>query len=165
MARHAPYQSQLHETCRLVAASIAAPPWELAYQSHNASYGDAWLSPAIGAVLEKLAAHGACDVVVAPIGFVCDHMEVVLDLDVDAAKLASELGLNMVRAATVGSHPAYVAMVRELIEERMTEDPERRALGDFGASHDFCPVDCCLSGRPGPPKPSLAGVADGGSTP
>jgi ferrochelatase len=165
MARHAPYQSQLHEACRLVAASIAAPPWELAYQSHNTAYGDAWLSPSIDAVLEKLAARSARDVVVAPIGFVCDHMEVVLDLDVDAKKHASELGLNMLRAATVGSHPSYVAMVRELIDERMTEDPERRALGDFGASHDFCPVNCCLSGRPGAPKPSLAGVADGVSTP
>jgi ferrochelatase len=99
-------------------------------------------------------------VVVAPIGFACDHMEVVLDLDVEAAAIARGIGLNMVRAGTVGTHPAYVAMVRELIVERMTADSPRRALGSLGPSHDRCAPDCCLSGRPGPPKPALAGVDD-----
>ena len=94
---------------------------------------------------------------VAPIGFVCDHMEVVLDLDVEAKERADELGINMVRAATVGVHPAFVAMVGDLVRERMTESPERAALGTRGPSHDFCPSDCCPSGRPGPAKPALGG--------
>ncbi len=66
----------------------------------------------------------------------------------------------MVRAATVGTHPAYVAMVRELIVERLSQDAPRRALGSLGPSHDRCPADCCLPGRPGPLKPALCGVDD-----
>jgi ferrochelatase len=87
-------------------------------------------------------------------------MEVVLDLDIEAAAIARGIGLNMARAGTVGTHPAYVAMVRELVVERMTADGPRRALGSLGPSHDRCAPDCCLSGRPEPPKPALAGVDD-----
>ena len=83
-----------------------------------------------------------------------------MDLDVEAAAVARELALTMVRAATVGTHPVYVAMVRELIVERLSQDAPRRALGSLGPSHDRCPVDCCLPGRPGPVKPSLCGVDD-----
>lgn len=158
MAGEAPYQAQLDEAARLVCATLGRETFELAYQSNNASYGEAWLTPRIEDVLVERAQQGVEDVVVMPIGFVCDHMEVVLDLDVDARKIASDAGLNLVRAGTVGSHPAFVAMVRELIEERMAGGAERRALGELGPSHDFCPVDCCLSGRPGDPKPALCGV-------
>jgi ferrochelatase len=87
-------------------------------------------------------------------------MEVIMDLDVDAAAVAREIGLVMARAGTVGTHPKYVAMVRELIVERMTPDAPRRALGSLGPSHDRCPADCCLPGRPGPLKPALCGVDD-----
>ena len=66
----------------------------------------------------------------------------------------------MVRAGTVGTHPAYVSMVRELMIERMTADAPHRALGALGPSADRCAVDCCLSGRPGEPKPALCGVDD-----
>ena len=99
-------------------------------------------------------------VVVVPIGFVCDHMEVIVDLDVEAAATAHELKLSMARAGTVGTHPAYIAMVRELIVERLAPDARPRALGSLGPSHDSCAADCCLSGRPDPPKPALAGVDD-----
>jgi ferrochelatase len=74
--------------------------------------------------------------------------------------VARELGLVFARASTVGTHPAYVAMVRELIVERLTPDAPRRALGSLGPSSDRCAADCCLSGRPGPPKPALCGVDD-----
>jgi ferrochelatase len=84
----------------------------------------------------------------------------VLDLDVEAAVIARGIGLNMVRADTVGTHPAYVAMVRELVVERLTPDAPRRALGSLGPSHDRCAPDCCLPGRPGPLKPALCGVDD-----
>jgi len=155
MAAHAPYQAQLREAAGLAAAALGHERWELAYQSNNASYGEPWLAPRLEDLLEQRAKEGVEDIVVAPIGFVCDHMEVVLDLDVDAQKIAKQAGINMLRAATVGSHPAYVAMVRELIEERITPSRERRALGQYGPSHDFCAPDCCLSGRSGAPQPSL----------
>jgi len=157
MARHAPYEAQLEEAARLVAEALGRTQWEFAYQSNNASYGEPWLEPRIEDVLTEKGRQGMTDVVVAPIGFVCDHMEVVLDLDVEAKEAATGAGINLVRAATVGSHASYVAMIRELIEERTT-GAKQRALGQFGPSHDFCPADCCLSGRPGEPKPSLCGL-------
>lgn len=158
MAQLAPYEAQLIESAQLVAAALGRTRWELAYQSNNASYGEPWLEPRIEDVLTEKGRQGTTDLVVAPIGFVCDHMEVVLDLDVEAKEAAAEAGVNLVRAGTVGSHPSYVAMVRELIEERVGTCAERRALGQYGPSHDFCPVNCCLSGRPGEPKPSLCGA-------
>jgi ferrochelatase len=158
MARHAAYEAQLREACRLVGDALEHQRWQLVYQSNNARYGgEPWLGPDISEALAEQKAEGANDVVVAPIGFVCDHMEVVYDLDVVAARAAERLGLDMIRAGTVGAHPAYVGMVRDLIVERMSADPMRRALGTLGPSHDFCPADCCLSGRPGASKPALCG--------
>jgi ferrochelatase len=85
----------------------------------------------------------AADIVVVPIGFISDHLEVLYDLDTEAQKLCGELGINMVRAATVGTHPRFIRMIRELIEERMTDSPARLTVGTLGASHDVCPADCC----------------------
>jgi ferrochelatase len=91
-------------------------------------------------------------VVIAPIGFVSDHLEVLFDLDVEAREKADELGLSMVRASSASTHPAFVAMIRELIEERLGRIDGRASIGRFAASHDVCPVDCCLpgTGRPSP---------------
>ena len=152
------YVIQLREACSLTAKMAGAGKWELVYQSQNASYGEPWLGPDVEEALESVRAAGHTDVIVVPIGFVCDHMEVVLDLDVEAAEKAHALGLDMVRADTVGAHPAYVRMVRDLIVERMTANPERPALGGLAPHHDFCPVDCCLSGRPGEPRGALCGA-------
>jgi ferrochelatase len=161
MARSSPYQAQLTASCRLVGDMLEHQRWRLVYQSNNASYGrEPWLGPDVNEALREAKAEGVTSVVVAPIGFICDHMEVVIDLDVDAAATARSLGLRMARAATVGTHPAYVAMIRELIVERMTPGAPRRALGSLGPSHDRCAPDCCLSGRPGPTKPALCGVDD-----
>jgi ferrochelatase len=161
MARGCQYEAQLTASCRLVGDALERQRWRLVYQSNNASYGrEPWLGPDIRDALREAAAEGVAAVVVVPIGFVCDHMEVIIDLDIEAAATARELDLTMVRAGTVGTHPAYIAMVRELIVERLTPDAPRRALGSLGASHDRCAADCCLSGRPGPPKPALAGVDD-----
>ena len=82
-----------------------------------------------------------------PIGFISDHLEVLFDLDVEAQNRARELGMNMIRVATVGTDPVFIAMIRELIEERLQENPERRFLGDLGASHDVCAVNCCQIGE------------------
>ena len=87
------------------------------------------------------------DVVVAPIGFISDHLEVVYDLDIEARKRCGELGMKMVRAATVGTHPRFIRMIRELLVERMTPGAVRPALGTLGPSHDICPIDCCLPGN------------------
>lgn len=161
MARACAYEEQLAASCRLVGDALEHQRWRLVYQSNNASYGrEPWLGPDIRDALREAEAEGIKAVVVAPIGFVCDHMEVIMDLDVDAAAVARELGLIMARAGTVGTHPAYVAMVRELIVERVAPGTPRRALGSLGPSHDRCPPDCCLPGRPGPPKPALCGVDD-----
>lgn len=159
MARHAAYEAQLRECCRLVGDALEHQRWQLVYQSNNASYGrEPWLGPDVGDAIADQQREGAEDVVVMPLGFVCDHMEVVLDLDVEAREQAENLGVNLIRAATVGTHPAYISMVRDLIVERLGEKPQRKALGSLGPHHDYCPVDCCLSGRPGPAKPALCGV-------
>lgn len=155
MAAHCPYEAQLHDACSSVAQELGGLDWSLAYQSRGAGGGAAWLQPTVADALRGLR-HGN-RVVVAPIGFVCDHMEVVWDLDRDAARLAAQLGLNMVRAQTVGTHPAYVQMVVDLIAERMAGEPHRQSTGRLQPGHDFCPADCCLSGRPGPALPALCG--------
>jgi ferrochelatase len=161
MARASQYEVQLAESCRLVAESIGHARWRLAYQSHNASYGrEPWLEPDIGDALREARAEGVIAVVVLPIGFVCDHMEVIVDLDVEAMATGRDLGLVMVRAGTVGTHPAYVAAVRELVLERLYPSLPRRVLGPMGAGHDRCPAGCCASGRSGPMRPALCGADD-----
>ena len=169
-ARRAPYEAQLHEAAGLVAEALGdrrggggggpRRRWRLAYQSKNASYGpEEWLGPDLGGALAEERERGARDVVAAPIGFVCDHLEVTLDLDVEAKRRAEEMGLGMVRAATVGTHPAFVDAICDLVSERMAARPARAVAGGGRPSHDFCPPECCLSGRPGPPKPALGGAS------
>ena len=157
MARHADYEEQLRDASALVAQEAGLSEFQLAFQSNNARTGVPWLTPTIEDVLTTVRDAGHDDVVVAPIGFVCDHMEVVLDLDVEARAHAHEIGLNMVRAATVGTHPDYVRMVHDLIVERVTARVERPTLGSRGPLPDVCAADCCLSGRPGGRLPALCG--------
>lgn len=150
MARASLYERQLVETCRLVAEGVEQPSWRLVYQSRSGPPSQPWLEPDVTDHLKALRTAGIEDVVIAPIGFISDHIEVLYDLDVEARQLAAALGLNMVRAATAGVHPAFVAMIRELVVERLTGGSDKRALGMQGPSHDVCPADCCLSvyGRP-----------------
>jgi protoporphyrin/coproporphyrin ferrochelatase len=161
MAATSPYVEQLMDSAASAANLAGFEDWRLVYQSNNARYGgEPWLGPDISDAIEEEAKAGRTDVIVMPIGFVCDHMEVVLDLDVDAARRAKAAGINMLRAGTVGSHPAYVGMVRDLIVERTSDTGERLSVGKLPPKHDFCPTDCCLSGRPGPTKDSLCGAAE-----
>ncbi|HEY7092099.1 MAG TPA: ferrochelatase, partial [Ktedonobacterales bacterium] len=120
MARVSAYEAQLREACLLVARQAGVWEWELAYQSRSGSPAQPWLGPDIG---ERLRAQESRTVVVAPIGFISDHMEVLYDLDVEARALAESLGIRMVRAGTAGVHPAFVRMVRELVAERMPDRP------------------------------------------
>jgi ferrochelatase len=146
MAEGSDYEVQLREAARLVAEQAGRAEWRLVFQSRSGPPSQPWLEPDILDHLASLKTEGAEDVVVAPIGFISDHMEVVYDLDTEAAARAQELGLNLVRVPTVGTAPEFVAMIRELIVER-TEGGDRRALGPRGANHDLCPEDCC----PAPP--------------
>ena len=160
MASLADYEAQLHEACGLVAHRVGDDHWRLAFQSNNARTGVPWLTPTVEEALASIAASGRSAVVVAPIGFVCDHMEVVMDLDVEARACAEGLGLGYFRARTVGTHPAYVDMVRQLVVERMSANPQRPCLGQRGPSPDYCAPDCCLSGRPGEALPTVGGLVD-----
>jgi ferrochelatase len=152
MAARCRYESQLGESARLVAERAGAADYAVVYQSRSGSPAVPWLGPDVGEHLRTLAAAGVRDVVLSPIGFVSDHMEVVYDLDIEARAVADELGLGVVRAATAGTHPAFVSMIRELIEERLDPERPKRALGRHGPSHDVCPSRCCLpgNGRPSP---------------
>ena len=143
MAEGCRYGVQLEEACRLVAEQSGASDWKLVYQSRSGPPTQPWLEPDICDAIRDLHAHGGRRLVIAPIGFISDHMEVLFDLDTEAADLCHELGIEMVRAATVGTAPAFVAMVRDLIAERNGMLGDRVAIGRLPANHDVCPLDCC----------------------
>jgi ferrochelatase len=143
MAEGCDYTEQLQETARLVAEGARHERWQLVYQSRSGPPHVPWLGPDILEHLDVLSQINVKDVVVAPIGFLSDHMEVVWDLDHEARDYASELGITLTRAPTVGTHPAFVRMIRELIEERLGRVSTRQAAGNRGPSHDVCPPDCC----------------------
>jgi ferrochelatase len=148
MAKYSAYEQQLTEAARLIAGALGTKRYRLAYQSRSGSPRVPWLEPDILSELTALHEEGVSDVVVVPLGFVSDHMEVLFDLDHEAMEHAAALGMTMVRAGTVGAHPRFVMMIRELIEERMTANPERPALGRRGPNHDICPLGCCLLHAP-----------------
>jgi ferrochelatase len=144
MARHSDYVAQHYEAARLVAAGLdQRHDWDLVYCSRSGPPQVPWLEPDVGDHLAHLRKDGVEAVVVVPIGFVADHMEVIHDLDVEAREVADDVGLAMARAGTVGTHPAFVAGVRDLILERLRGAP-RQAAGTMGPWHDACPLDCCL---------------------
>src|SRR5918997_2884792 len=147
MAKGCAYERQLREVSRLVAGLAGSACYRLAWQSRSGPPHIPWLEPDIVDELDRLHASGVSDVIVVPIGFISDHLEVLFDLDVEARNRAHELGMNMIRVATVGTDPVFVAMIRELIEERLQENPERRFLGELGASHDACSLNCCQLGE------------------
>jgi protoporphyrin/coproporphyrin ferrochelatase len=145
MAVNCDYEAQLLDTCRLVAAGLGHERWRLVFQSRSGPTAQPWLGPDICDYIRELKEAGTNDLIIAPVGFISDHMEVLYDLDTEARALCAELGMNMVRAATVGTHPAFISMIRELIMERTTQGMPRRFLGTRGPSHDVCPIDCCMS--------------------
>jgi ferrochelatase len=137
------YVAQLEEAARLTAEAAGVNDWKLVYQSRSGPPSQPWLAPDICDSVRELHAGGFRQLVIAPIGFISDHMEVLYDLDTEAATLCQELGIDMVRAATVGTAPEFIAMVRDLIAERAGMIPDRVAIGRLPASHDVCPLDCC----------------------
>ena len=119
--------------------------WQLVWQSRSGSPSAPWLGPD---VCDVIRASTAGTFVVVPIGFVCDNMEVVHDLDIEAAAVARQKGAHFVRAATVSTSPAFVQMVRELVQERSAPFGPRRAEGVFGPWPDHCPDGHCPASAP-----------------
>jgi ferrochelatase len=162
------YLAQHLDTSSYVAARVAAVTGsehghDLVFCSRSGPPQVPWLEPDVNDHLEKIAAEGVGSVVLVPIGFVSDHMEVVYDLDTEAMATASRLGLDAVRAATPGSDPRFAAMVRDLLLERAAaergEPVERVSVGDAPACWDLCAVGCCPNPRGD--RPALGGVERG----
>ncbi len=168
MAQNSPYLHQLREACRLVTEQLPAEiegekgkgevplavspvlpapfDWQLVFQSRSGPPSQPWLGPDIRDHIRQLhAAGGVEDVVVVPISFLAEHLEVIYDLDVEVGQLCEELGINMVRASVVGTRPRFIGMIRELIVERIDPAAPRLALGSDGPWPDECPADCCRS--------------------
>jgi ferrochelatase len=133
MAANCDYAMQLEQAATLIAQALNIKKWELVYQSRSGSPSQPWLGPDICDHLKTLREAGVKEVVVAPIGFVSDHMEVVYDLDVEARRVAEEIGMNLMRARTAGTHPAFVRMIRELMLERINDVVPK----------NICSPDCC----------------------
>jgi ferrochelatase len=145
------YVAQLHAAAQLI-ASEAAPDlrWDVVFQSRSGSGAVPWLEPDVGEHLRAVAADGATDVVVVPVGFVSDHIEVQWDLDVEAARVAADAGLGFIRTPAPGTDQRFVTMIRELIVERVDPQCPKVAMSSLGPSHDACPAGCCPAPRPRP---------------
>ncbi|MCU1443127.1 MAG: ferrochelatase [Cryobacterium sp.] len=144
----------------MAAASTEAVSWQLVYQSRSGPPSMPWLEPDINDVIRSLPARGIRAVVIVPLGFVSDHMEVLWDLDNEAMETAGEQGLHAVRVPTPGTNPAYVSGLVDLVMERVNDVPneERPAVTDLGPWYDVCRPGCCENVRLGF-KPALAGIA------
>ncbi len=144
MANTSDYVRQLEEVRRLVSQALGHKNDALVYQSRSGAPGQPWLEPDLLDYLRQVQARNLSSaVVLAPIGFISDHMEVRYDLDVEARQLCHSLALPMARAGTVGVHPKFIAMIRELVLERIDPTKERRSLGSLGVRPDVCAEDCC----------------------
>jgi len=158
MSTTSDYEKQLRESCRLVTEQLGLPEsrWKLVYQSRSGRPQDPWLEPDILDHLREAKSSGIDHVVISPIGFLSDHMEVLYDLDDEARRFCDEHAIHMVRAGTRGNDTRFVSMIRKLIQERMHSAP-RECIGRFPANHDVCPPDCCpapVSVRPPREMPS-----------
>jgi ferrochelatase len=111
------YVQQIETGACLVAAKLGHQRWSVAYQSRSGDPRTPWLEPDIAVVLPQLAAQGAREVVVVPIGFVCDHIEVLYDLDIEARQVATKHGLNLIRAGTVNDHPTFICMLADIVRK------------------------------------------------
>lgn len=150
MASTSDYEAQLHDVAALVTDRLAVDaPWDVVFQSRSGPPEVPWLEPDVVDHLRAMADRGDRTVVVVPIGFVSDHMEVLYDLDTQAAEAADDLGITMVRARTVGTHPLFVRGLVDLLDEHLVGAPPK-ALGPLGARPNPCPPGCC----PAPQRPT-----------
>jgi ferrochelatase len=126
MADASPYVSELTTAARAVAARLDHPRWSIAYQSRSGNPRDAWLEPDILDALKSFAGDGERHAVLVPLGFVCDHVELLYDLDIEAAAAARSMGLTLHRAAALNDHPEFIAMLTDLVT-RATRVPCSRS--------------------------------------
>ena len=171
MAGGCAYEAQLREASRLISERVGATSWALTFQSRSGPPAQPWLEPDVcdyirafheTVTVDKVARAARTDaadkvvtadrdIVVIPVGFISDHMEVAYDLDVEARACCDELGVSMVRAETAGTHPRFVDMIVDLVEERLypsaATSASRPAVGVLGPWPDRCPPDCCSPGR------------------
>ena len=144
LANTSDYVRQLEEVRRLVSEALDIKNDALVYQSRSGAPGQPWLGPDILEYLREVKERNlASAVALAPISFISDHMEVLYDLDIEARHLCESLALPMTRATTVGIHPAFIAMIRELILERIHPGLEKRAIGSLGPRPEVCAGNCC----------------------
>jgi ferrochelatase len=152
MADTCDYERQLRATATEIAERLGQAPWDLVWQSRSGPPQVPWLEPDILDHVRALHAAGTPGLVIAPIGFLSDHVEVLYDLDEEARELCRTLGLPMVRAGTVGTHPRFVAMIRELVLERVLGNPTP-SVGALPPSPQVCAPGCC----PAPERPARTG--------
>jgi len=144
MASCSPYEEQLLEAARLVAEALGTPHWDLVYQSRSGRPEQPWLEPDVCDHLKAMHAAGnRRSILLVPLGFLSDHMEVLYDLDVEARDVAAELDQPMVRAAAPGTHPDLVAMIRDLVVEQLEPHGKPAVTGSLPPAPDRCAVDCC----------------------
>ena len=144
MAESSPYVSELERACAAVARGVGRDAWKLVYQSRSGPPTQPWLEPDIGDYLREIRS----DVVIVPIGFLSDHMEVLYDLDTEARAVCDGLGVKMVRAGTVGIHPAMIEMIAEMVTLEHDQD------------HSMCAEGCCAVPR----RPVASGLKAGPTT-
>ena len=144
MANACRYEAQLKETAQLVISQAGvANPWRLVYQSRSGSPGQPWLEPDINVCIKELAVQNKLDIVISPIGFVSDHMEILYDLDTEAKQLCDNLGVNYLRAKTAGNDPKFVSMIQSLVAEQMTGQDDNICSPESKIDGQFCTINCC----------------------
>ena len=150
MAANCDYQQQLNEAAAIVNELAGMRgPYEVVFQSRSGPPSVPWLTPDIDQRIHELAEQGTQELLVHPLGFVADHMEVLFDLDTQSAAAAKEAGVKMVRTPTVGTHPRFVSMLVDLVEEAAGLRADRPSLSKSGPRPDKCNSQCC----PAPIRP------------
>lgn len=144
MAERGPYVTQLRDAAATIASEVNHPSWDLVWQSRSGPPHIPWLEPDILDHIRTLHTQGASSATVVPLGFISDHMEVIYDLDTEAAELCDELGMEFIRGKTAGVHPRFLTTIRELIEEALDPDAPRPATGKLGPTITPCAPNCCL---------------------
>jgi ferrochelatase len=144
MAASSPYEQQLRDVCAMVNTSLQLPEPVLVFQSRSGPPSQPWLEPDVSAYIRGMSGKKA---VVVPVGFLSDHMEVMFDLDTEAAQAAAELGIEFLRAGTVGTHPRFVSGIREMVQ-----------AAQVAGLSSKCPTDCCLPGTR-PARPVVAEIS------
>lgn len=143
MSENCDYVKQLTEACRLTDEALNIRHSDLVYQSRSGPPQVPWLAPDVCDAIEALDNQDIHNVLVMPIGFVSDHMEVMYDLDIEAKEAAQKSELGFARAQAAGHHEVYPELIVDLVKERMGKTQDKKALGDLGPWHDVCPPDCC----------------------